>query len=485
MINFYTIKNIELDQLIDALDGSLDFIKNEFHIELKTYGNILRIALNYIQEDSFKILKERLSINTELEIALLNEGGYTTEYLGENNPKAALNNIISYLRENLLKLHGLTTFSKEQLNKKLLVADMNDVDFLKKRLNSTKISIISLSEIKKQKAIGEHLVFYSFNGKLDFDLIYNLSVPVILIVYEQEFKLYQRQLEKRKHQIELEINVEDRQNICGLLYEPVNVKPVMVSPTIEKVVKRLDEFIGSMYNNYKDECDALLDDIEEKLFYKLNFSNHKIVDLESNETVFNLSGDLVKVYRVQVGESIRIYPKEHFAEKLYDVAISIDEDIFGAIEQHSNQWQATLLELRKKHAGDLYARLKEKGLRVLPGTVDGYFNKQSKFPMFNGDLKAIFRLQFSDVQEAEIEKMVNPIRKSKSIYSSTMIALGRGMKQEMKYYLKENKIGEILLNLKFSKATLDSFIDNFMPLLEVSKKEFSQDHIYLKPISLS
>ena len=104
--------------------------------------------------------------------------------------------------------------------------------------------------------------------------------------------------------------------------------------------------------------------------------------------------------------------------------------------------------------------------------------------MFNGDLKAIFRLQHPDANEGEIEKLVNPIRKSKSIYSSTMIALGRGMKQEMKYYLKENKIGEILLNLKFSKATLDNFIDNFMPLLEIDKKEFSQDHIYQKPISL-
>ena len=485
MIKFYTIENTELDQLINVLDDCMDFIKNEFYIELKTYGSILRIALNYVQEDSFKILQDRLSINTELEMALLNEGGYTLEYIGENNPKAALSNIISYLGDNLLKLHGLTTFSKGQLNKRLFVADMNDLDFLKKRLNNSKISIIPLSEVKKHKAIGEHLVFYSFNGKLDFDLIYNLSVPVTLIIYEQEFKLYQRQLEKRKYQIELEINAEDRQNICGLIYEPVIIKPVIVSPTIEKVVKRLDEFIGSLYNSYKDECDALLDDIEEKLFYKLNFTNDKIVDLESNETVFNSSGDLVKVYRVQIGETIRIYPKEHFAERLYDVAVSIDEEVFGVIEQSSNQWQSVLSELRKKHGGELYSRLKEKGLRVLPGTVDGYFNKQSKFPMFNGDLKAIFSLQHPDVNEADIDKLVNPIRKSKSIYSSTMIALGRGMKQEMKYYLKENKMGEILLNLKFSKATLDTFIDNFMPLLEISKKEFSQDHIYLKPIFLS
>ena len=484
MIKFNIIKNAELDQLINALDDRLDFIKNEFHIELKTYGSILRIALNYIQGDSFKILQDRLSINTELEMALLNEGGYTMDYLGENNPKAALSNIISYLGENHFKLQGLATFCKEQLTKKSIVADMNDLYFLKQHLNNPKISIISQSEVKKLKVSTEPLVFYSFNGKLDFDLIYNLCVPLTLILYEQEYKLYEQQLEKRKHQIEFEITAEDRRNICGLIYEPVIHKPVTVSPTIEKVVKRLDEFAGPTYNNYKDECDALLDDIEEKLFYKLHFTNYKTIDLESNETVFNSSGDLIKAYRLQIGETIRIYPREHFAEKLYDVAVSIDEEVFGAIEQNSNLWQAVLSEQRKKNGAALYVRLKEKGLRVLPGTVDGYFNKQSKFPMFNGDLKAIFRLQHPDANEGEIEKLVNPIRKSKSIYSSTMIALGRGMKQEMKYYLKENKIGEILLNLKFSKATLDNFIDNFMPLLEIDKKEFSQDHIYQKPISL-
>jgi hypothetical protein len=48
-----------------------------------------------------------------------------------------------------------------------------------------------------------------------------------------------------------------------------------------------------------------------------------------------------------------------------------------------------------------------------------------------------------------------------------MIALGRGVKQEMKLFLKEKRIGEILSKLKFTAATLQTFIEEFMPLLTI------------------
>jgi hypothetical protein len=52
-----------------------------------------------------------------------------------------------------------------------------------------------------------------------------------------------------------------------------------------------------------------------------------------------------------------------------------------------------------------------------------------------------------------------------------MIALGRGLKQEIKLFLKENRIGEILEKLQFNIATLQKFVDDYMPLLTVKNKK--------------
>ena len=97
-------------------------------------------------------------------------------------------------------------------------------------------------------------------------------------------------------------------------------------------------------------------------------------------------------------------------------------------------------------------------MKVLQTTIDAYFRGQRKFPMFNSDLRAILQLSGNELLYEEIKK-------SKRLYNSTMIALGRGIKQELKQFLKEKKIGDILQKKGFSKETLQKFIDECMPLL--------------------
>ena len=65
----------ELNEYINNLDIKIAYIKAEFNIELNTYGNIIRIALNAIQEGTINNLIERVEINKELERALDNAGG--------------------------------------------------------------------------------------------------------------------------------------------------------------------------------------------------------------------------------------------------------------------------------------------------------------------------------------------------------------------------------------------------------------------------
>ena len=52
MIKFKNIPDNELDKLINKLDETISFVNSEFGIELKSYGNILRIAINAIQQET-------------------------------------------------------------------------------------------------------------------------------------------------------------------------------------------------------------------------------------------------------------------------------------------------------------------------------------------------------------------------------------------------------------------------------------------------
>ena len=130
MIKVDEIKDTALETLIKNFDESIDYLKTQFNIELKTYGNFLRIVLNNIQPDSFNNLIERVNVNRELERALDNSGGYTTEILGENNPKTRLSEIINHIQKNTLKFIQLIDFINKGNERKTIIADTNDIDYL-------------------------------------------------------------------------------------------------------------------------------------------------------------------------------------------------------------------------------------------------------------------------------------------------------------------------------------------------------------------
>ena len=110
MIRFRNIPSAAIENSIKVLDNKISYVNAEFGIELKSYGNILRIAINAIQPDTIENLIERLKINKELEHGLENYGGYTTEYLADNNPKVELFKLLDHLKETLPKQETLIKF---------------------------------------------------------------------------------------------------------------------------------------------------------------------------------------------------------------------------------------------------------------------------------------------------------------------------------------------------------------------------------------
>lgn len=468
-VDINCIKDDGFNAQISHFEDCVEYVSSlDVPIKLNSYGYFLRLALNALQKEQFNYLLMRLNNNKELEH---NEGGY--EGFGENNPKEALKNLISYLKEANPKLNALNEIISSTAKRTLYVVDREDVELLKKSKNKN-CQFITQKElkefIKNGKINTKPIVFYTFNGSKDFDLISNLPNSVQLVLYEQEKELYFKQLQIHTNQLETELASEDRYKMCNLRYAPVVKRDVKVSKTLEQIIERLEQRSNTAYDGYKDESDSLLDDLEEEITYRIALSNNDSVQMGSNETVFNDRGNLIKSYRLKVGGKIRIYPKEQLAENLFQIAVEVEPGKFGIIDEHAAVWLNSLKDLDRQMVNreQLYSKLKENGLRVLPATIDAYFRGQRKFPMFDTDLRAILKV-------AGKELLYVQIKKSKRLYNSTMIALGRGVKQELKLFLKEKTVGEILQKKSFTKETLQKFIDEFMPLLTVTKIEEVSD----------
>lgn len=131
MIEIVEIQDSTLDNLIHDLDESLVYIKSQFGIQPKSYERFLRVALNNIQPDALCYLLERLNINRELERQLDNAGGYSMSFLGDNNPKSILTEIIKYLCQNPAKSNKIKEYFFKNRNSKTVVAEINDIDYLK------------------------------------------------------------------------------------------------------------------------------------------------------------------------------------------------------------------------------------------------------------------------------------------------------------------------------------------------------------------
>jgi hypothetical protein len=335
------VEDEELDKLIQHFDECMKYVSSlEYPIKLKSYAYYLRSGLNYMQEEQFDYILYRIKRNKELE---RNEGGY--EDFADKNPKEALIKLIEYLKNNNLKKIKIQNVINDTTKKILLVADREDVDVLK-TIENSKCKVVTYTELKKllkkDKKQAKTIMFYSFNGIKDFDFIYNLPNNVQLILYKQEKDLYCKQLQIHTKQLEEELTSEDRLSICGIKYEPIVADEVKVSPTLEQIIERLDQRSNLAYDSYKNESDSLLGDLTEENTFRIFFTNGSKIEIGSDETVFDEKGNLIKSYRLIIGSKIRIYPKEQLAENLFQIAVEVEPEKFGKIDEHATVWQNAL-----------------------------------------------------------------------------------------------------------------------------------------------
>ena len=82
----------------------------------------------------------------------------------------------------------------------------------------SQIKLLTQKELRKQlneNTLKDHtLVFYSFYGSKDFDFIYPLTNPVVLLLHEEEVTCYQAKWQQHKQQLEVETNASHRVELC-------------------------------------------------------------------------------------------------------------------------------------------------------------------------------------------------------------------------------------------------------------------------------
>lgn len=467
-VDISIIEDPILDTLIEHYENSLKYVSSlDVPIVINNYSYYLKLALNSIDSQKLEYLLMRLENNRELEN---NEGGY--EDFGDNNPKNALRNILIYLKNNNKKSTIIEEITNKKNKKRILVADKYDLDYLYQKYSND--WVVSNKELKKYIKDGKikdnQLIFYTFNGKKDLFFLRSLENDIVLYLYDQEKELFNNQLNKYKLLLEKELQSEDRYVLSGIKYKPIETIECNVIESLDRLIQRLDELPNTAYEEYKNESDSILDDIEERMDYKISLNNTSII-LESNEAVYDSKGYLLKVYKLRKGDNIRIYPKEQLAENMLQVAIDIEPEIFGKIENDSIRLHNIIKELYNKYndKSRMYEMLRNHGLRVLLPTIDNYYHGYSKFPMFDSDIRAILRVaQIEDENDIYLS-----IKRSKRLYNSTMIALGRGIKQELQIFLTKGIVGDLLQKKHFTKETLQSFIDKNMPLLKVTDIEIT------------
>lgn len=477
-------QNKKLDIIINHLNDCLEHVENmEIPIELKNYGFFIRSAFNTIQNKQFIYLLTQLEKNQELE---RNEGGYTD--FGDLNPKDALFDLINFLKVANPKLNTIRNIQVKENQLLYIAAENKDINLLNKKKKQN-VNIITYSEIKRKIREGDsdniQIAFYSFKGQKDFDFIYNLPCYIKLILYSPEIELYKRKLKNYKIQLEKELNSESRRTISGIEYysdvlysSDISSKDKPIEkdiPNLKQIIARLEQLSNNPEYEYKNESKLAIDD---KVKYRIIFSNESDIIIEGNDTVFNHRGSLIKSSTLKTKDKVRIYPKNELADNLLKVAIDIEPDIFGEIGNQSKSWhniiQALVVFFNDRDI--LYQELKNYGLKVLPVTFDAYCNGLRKFPKSDSYLIAICTLA-DDALESKnhMIDLYPKIKKARRLYNSTMIALGLGIKQEMQQFLKNGKVGEILLKKNFTHDVLSRFVEDYMPLLEIISIEELSD----------
>lgn len=495
MICIHKINDKDLEELIGYYNSALCQLREApYYIEnIPEYSYYLSRLLKSIEGNeqiNNDELTSRIKINSSFEDQLLNHGNSIENLASELNLKNILLEISETINKQNKKAETILNILQEKTNriieesilnsillkehkqnKVLIISNNYDEDCLRETIEKNAFKNIEINRYKKfiKRKEGElkeyHIIGYFLEGYRDFEIYHNLPVTVNLFLYDFEECLYKDCLNKYKSKLEEELQSDYRLFISGIKYEIPAPIPVSISQALQNIIDRTKDWNEKEFDNNIDDPD---ESSNEFISYQIEYESIADDDyLKSTDTVFAENNDLIKINRLKVGDRIRVY-KIDFGEILLNTAMEFQAEIFNEIEKQSKLWKNVLrgmyLNTYKTDIEHLHYHLKNHGVRVLKSTVlNNWIDGQTKFPKSDKAIKAIYEIS----KDMKLGLSFNDIIKSKRIYNSTMISLGRDLKEEIKNFLTDGKIGEIMGKNNITPDTLRKVIDKQMPLKKI------------------
>jgi len=491
----HKINNKDLEELISNYESALSQLRESpYYIEnIPEYSYYFSRLLKSIESNpriNNSELTSRIKFNSSFEDQLLNHGNSIENLPSEVNLKNILIEISETINKQNKKAETIfnilqektniniedsifnSIFLKEQKQSRILIISNNyDEDHLNEFIENNALKNVEISRYKKfiKRKEGElkeyYIVGYFLEGYRDFEIYHNLPITVNLFLYDFEERLYKDCLNKYKSKLEEELQSEDRFFISGIKYEVPAPIPVSISQALQNIIDRTKDWNEKEFDNNIDDPD---ESSNEYISFQIQYEGHSDIDfLKSTDTVFDERNNLIKVNRLKIENKIRVY-KIDFGEILLNTAMEFQSEIFVEIDKHSRLWKEVLKELYlkiyKANIDHLHSHLKSHGVKVKSSTVlNNWIHGATKFPQRDKALKAIYELS----KDIKLGASVGMILKSKKIYNSTMISLGRDLKEEIKNFLTDGHIGEIMQKNKITPETLRKVIDGQMPLKKI------------------
>jgi len=479
MIKTNIIKDEELTLLLNDLENALTLLRKPpyFIDKLPDYSYYLSRLLKSIENNlltHYSELIERIKFNSSFKSELLKHGNSLENIPKELNPKEILIQTVQLISNRNNKAETVFKMISDSVpiqNKILIICNNHDESFLYEYIVKTFLKNIEVVRYKKfikmkEEELENHLIIgYFLEGYRDFEIFHNLLVIINLFLYDFENELYKDCLNKYKLKLEAELSSEDRFLISGIKYEPPPSIPMTISQTLQSIIDRTKNWPEKEFDNNIDDPDESSNEcILHEIVYENNYENDF---LKSTETVFDEHNNLIRVNKLKTGDLIRVY-KLDFGEILLNTAMEFQQEEFLEIEKNSQLWKNVLTDLyENKYNCDinhLHRALKKHGLRVLPSTVlNNWINGKTKFPQREKALKAIYKLS----RDIRLGASMGMILKSKRIYIGTLISLGHDLKDELKIFLLEGTMGEIINQNNITSDTLRQTIEQQMPLKKI------------------
>ena len=509
MLKINPIIDKELSELMEDYEKALSILRRPpYYIDnIPDYSYYLSRLLKSIENDSntyYSEIIKRIKFNSSFEEQLLNHGNSLKKIPNGLNLQEILvqisqlicnrNKKVEVIFDEILKITGqhLEEPLFKEINYKpthqckvLIICNNYDEDFLNEYIGHKALKNIEVNRYKKfikrkeDELRDYYIIGYFLEGYRDFNVYHNLSVLINLYLYDFENGLYNECLNQYKLKLETELSSEDRYFLSGIKYESLPPLPISISQIIQSIIERTKNWNDNEFDLNIDDPD---ENSNELISYQIEYEGKYDTDyLKSTDTVFDHNNNLIKVNRLSVGLLIRVY-KLDFGEILLNTAMEFQQEEFLEIEKNSQLWKSVLKELYlhtyNANIAQLHYHLKNHGVKVLPATVlNNWVYGKTKFPQSDKSLKAIYELS----KDIRLGASVGMILKSKRIYNSTLISLGRDLKEEIKNFLINESVGEIIKQNNVSIETLRKTIDQQMPLKKVkniNSKVISAEDMY-------